>query len=108
MAEDTHKDTHMEYGWPIQDVEIGRAYGPDVALWQLTTLGAKRISDRSLPGSLPLKAYRVLETLEELGGYAEEDELANRLDLTPPALRLILERLVGFGYIQRAQWAKEE
>jgi len=100
------KDTHMEYGRPLLDVEIGRGYGPDVVLWQLTGLGAKRISDHELPSNLPLKADLVLAKLEELGGYAEEDELANSLDLHPTAVRLILARLKGFGYIQQVSQVK--
>jgi len=103
---DDIKDTHMEYGRPILDVEIGRAYGPDVVLWQLTGLGTKRVSDHELPSSLPFKANMVLAKLEELGGYAEEDELANSLDLSLPAVRLILDRLVGFGYIQQVRQIK--
>ena len=105
---DEVKDTHMEYGRPILDVEIGRAYGPNVVLWQLTDLGAKRVSDQTLPSNLPLKAYMVLARMEKLGGYAEEDELSNNLDLSPTALSLILKRLAGFGYIQQAQQVKEE
>ena len=105
MSEDV-KDTHMEYGRPILDVEIGRSYGPDVVLWQLTGLGTKRMSDRELPSNLPLKADLVLAKLEELGGYAEEDELANSLDLHPTAVRLILARLKGFGYIQQVSQVK--
>lgn len=92
----------VEYGQPGFDVEHARAYGPDVVLWELTEMGSKRLVDRTLPPSFPHGAYGVLAILEKLG-YAEEDEVANHMDMNPKAMHNLMARLVGFGYVVQVQ-----
>lgn len=90
----------VEYGQAGFDVEHGRAYGPDVVLWELTELGRDRMTDRALPPSLPHGAYGILAILEKQG-YAEEDEIANNMDMSPKALQSLMARLAGFGYVRQ-------
>lgn len=87
---------------PTHDLELNRSYGPDVVLWRLTPLGLKRVTEGTVPTRLPWQTDRVLRLLQKLG-YAEEDELANHLDLSPKAIARALARLGGFGYVQRVQ-----
>jgi len=98
MAEAT-KDI---YTTPTYDLELNRSYGPDVVLWQLTPLGTKRVTEGTLPRTLPLKADQVVRMLHKFS-YAEEDEIAGHLDLSLKAVHEAIKRLSGFGYVQRAQ-----
>lgn len=95
---ETSKDI---YTAPTHDIELNRSYGADVVLWQLTPLGVKRMTEGTLPMNLPWMADRVLNLLHELD-YAEEDEIANHLDISPKAVDRAIKRLEGFGYVQTA------
>ena len=93
------------YTMPTHDLELNRSYGPDVVLWQLTSLGTKRVTEGTLPRTLPLKANQVVRMLHKFS-YAEEDEIAGQLDLSPKAVKQALARLSGFGYVRQAQWSE--
>jgi len=92
------------YAIPTHDLLLNRSYEPEVVLWQLTTLGTKRITESTLPSNLPLRADEVLKLLYKLG-YTEEDELISHTRMSPKALAETLDRLKGFGYIQRVHLA---
>jgi len=89
------------WGITTHDIELSREYGPNDIFWKLTPLAVKRMNDNTLP-TLPAIGYQVLRYLENLE-FAEEDELATHLDITLVALRSILARLDGYGYVQQVE-----
>lgn len=84
----------------LTKTEFVRPYGPKVVFWKLTALGKSRLDAELLPPNLPRAAYTLMAYLKELG-VAEEDELADRLIYSLPALRKLLKRLVGYGYVEK-------
>lgn len=82
----------------VTKIEFLRNYDPSVVSWRLSDFGLSRLEDGLLPPGLPARARGLMRLLRRLE-IAEEDELADFMGYTLRALRTLLKRLGGYGYV---------
>lgn len=83
----------------IGGTEFVRKYGPEVRVFKLSSFGLERLESGQLPPKMPFRSYGLMRLLKRLG-IAEEDELADYMGLSLEAVRDLLQRLTGYGYIE--------
>jgi len=83
----------------LSDMEFARSYGPEVRAFKLSDFGLNRLESDLLPPKMPFRAYGLIRLLKRLD-IAEEDELADYMGLSLDAVRKLLKRLAGYGYIE--------
>ena len=72
----------------------------EIAYFQLTPWGIKRLQSGKLPERLSTTSRQVLQDLVEMDGAAEWDELKMRAGANPQALGVALRRLIDLGYVK--------
>ncbi len=72
-----------------------------IEIYSLTPLAEKRIADNMLPPHLSTAARAVLHHLSQ-NGPAEEDELADWLNMNSVATGKIMESLMGYGFVTKS------
>jgi len=79
---------------------------PEVQYWQLTPVGIQRIQSGTLRVNPVEQA--VMNTLAELGGIAELDEIAMDANISPGILGTALRHLADLGLITPAAPQQEQ
>lgn len=87
--------------------EFVRTYGPEVRVYKLSDFGLERVESNQLPPKMPFRSYGLLRLLKRLT-IAEEDELADYMGLELEAVRDLLRRLAGYGYIESVDTAPKK
>jgi len=94
----TNPDTTLD----LSSTEFVRKYGPEVKAYKLSKFGLDRLEAGLLPPKMPFRSYGLMRLLKRLS-IAEEDELADYTGLSLNAVRDLLRRLAGYGYIEEAK-----
>ena len=91
---------HPDASIDLTRLEFVRTYDPSITSWRLSQTGLSRVENNLLPPGLPIRAYSLLRLMKRLD-LADDDELAAYQGVSARSTKMLLKRLMGYGYVEQ-------